>query len=81
MCTFVLFTWLFSAANLFRWCYFWQCTSQPCRNGATCFDEQNGFTCTCPAGYSGVTCATDINEVDRCTSCFPCLVRFAIFFD
>jgi len=26
------------------------CASQPCKNGATCIDEVNGFSCACPSG-------------------------------
>ena len=33
-----------------------ECISDPCKNGATCNDGENGFTCLCKAGYDGVTC-------------------------
>ena len=33
-----------------------ECISDPCKNGAMCNDEENGFTCLCKAGYDGVTC-------------------------
>jgi hypothetical protein len=46
-----------------------ECASLPCRNGGTCVDGANGFTCTCPAGYSGRLCGTNTNE---CASS-PCL--------
>ena len=38
------------------------CLSNPCINGATCQPVYAGYICQCAAGYSGVTCQTDINE-------------------
>lgn len=43
-------------------CRFSQCFSNPCRNGATCVDSVTAYSCTCPAGFSGPVCQTDINE-------------------
>ena len=37
------------------------CSTNPCINGASCLSTINGFTCTCPTGYTGVTCSTMIN--------------------
>jgi len=34
-----------------------ECASSPCQNGASCNNEQNRFTCTCAAGYTGTTCS------------------------
>ncbi|KAI8512856.1 calcium ion binding [Branchiostoma belcheri] len=44
------------------------CHSALCRNGATCHDGPNGFTCQCVPGYTGAFCLTDI---DDCSSA-PC---------
>ncbi len=44
------------------------CSPDPCQNGAPCTDGPYGFTCTCPAGWAGPTCA----DVDHCAS-VPCL--------
>jgi hypothetical protein len=39
------------------------CSSTPCLNGATCSNTVNGSVhCTCPTGYSGNLCQTNINE-------------------
>ncbi|XP_016135597.1 agrin isoform X1 [Sinocyclocheilus grahami] len=32
------------------------CESQPCRQGGTCVQEDNDFTCICPAGRGGAVC-------------------------
>eukprot|EP00057_Strongylocentrotus_purpuratus_P029787 XP_011684261.1 PREDICTED: fibropellin-1-like [Strongylocentrotus purpuratus] len=39
-----------------------ECLSNPCKNGGTCTDETNMYTCTCEAGYTGDECQTNINE-------------------
>ena len=33
-----------------------ECDSSPCRNGATCNNQINSYTCACAAGYSGTNC-------------------------
>ncbi|XP_072171547.1 EGF-like repeat and discoidin I-like domain-containing protein 3 [Diadema setosum] len=35
------------------------CLSNPCRNGTTCTEIDEGFNCTCPDGYKGVRCERD----------------------
>ena len=35
-----------------------ECIPNPCLNGAVCVDGLNGYTCNCPAGYTGVNCET-----------------------
>ena len=34
------------------------CTSNPCQNGSTCFDNNggSGYVCLCPAGFEGTNC-------------------------
>ena len=34
------------------------CASNPCQNGATCFDNNggSGYVCLCPAGFEGTNC-------------------------
>ena len=35
-----------------------ECDSNPCRNGATCADDVNQYSCICVDGYSGTHCET-----------------------
>lgn len=39
-----------------------ECASSPCRNAATCENEENAFRCACAAGFEGVTCDVNIDE-------------------
>jgi uncharacterized membrane protein len=38
------------------------CTPLPCENGGLCAAADGGFTCSCPAGFAGVTCASNIDD-------------------
>ena len=40
--------------------------SNPCKNGATCQDQENAYKCVCGGGYTGVQCETGKAE----QSCF-----------
>ncbi|XP_042705431.2 delta-like protein 4 isoform X2 [Chrysemys picta bellii] len=33
-----------------------ECDSNPCRNGGSCTDMENGYHCLCPPGYYGAHC-------------------------
>ena len=33
------------------------CAGQPCKNGATCIDAVNDYTCNCVVGYTGKNCS------------------------
>ncbi|KAK3599021.1 hypothetical protein CHS0354_012500 [Potamilus streckersoni] len=33
------------------------CAENPCRNGGNCINEAYGFTCECPAGFTGEDCS------------------------
>ncbi|WAR18588.1 NOTCH-like protein, partial [Mya arenaria] len=46
-----------------------ECSSSPCKNGATCEDDVDNFVCHCKHGYAGILCET---EIDECLSS-PCL--------
>ena len=38
------------------------CASDPCDNGGTCINEENGFTCQCVGGYTGENCTINIDD-------------------
>ena len=38
------------------------CASSPCRNGATCDDAVNSYTCLCVAGYTETHCESGKDE-------------------
>ena len=38
-----------------------ECGSDPCQNGGTCQDGENGYRCRCPAGYEGIYCQLDVS--------------------
>ncbi|XP_009468788.1 PREDICTED: fibulin-7-like [Nipponia nippon] len=43
------------------------CSSNPCANGGTCVDGNQGYTCLCPRGWSGPSCHSPIYAyVDEC---------------
>ncbi len=38
------------------------CTPNPCLNGGTCTNDVDGFTCECAPGFTGETCATNVDD-------------------
>lgn len=38
------------------------CTSNPCKNSATCVNAINGYLCRCPDAWTGDSCEQDVNE-------------------
>lgn len=41
-----------------------ECLSNPCQNGGTCDDRNNGYVCYCPLGYAGLHCDLDVAVCD-----------------
>ena len=35
-----------------------ECSSNPCKNGGSCTDLVNGFSCSCVAGYNEDDCSS-----------------------
>ncbi|KAG8225570.1 hypothetical protein J437_LFUL002087 [Ladona fulva] len=52
-----------------------------CKNGATCKDAINGYTCECLAGWEGKLCEEDINECasNPCQNGGTCMDKLAYF--
>jgi hypothetical protein len=48
------------------------CASSPCLHGGVCTDGVDTFSCVCPMGFSGATCAKPVLPGDVCAS-NPCL--------
>ncbi|XP_030837972.1 fibropellin-3 [Strongylocentrotus purpuratus] len=45
------------------------CSSEPCLNGAECFDDEvDHYACVCPTGFTGTNC-----EIENSCSSNPCL--------
>ncbi|XP_033761795.1 cubilin-like [Pecten maximus] len=44
-----------------------ECSSNPCRNGGTCIDRYNAYSCRCPPAWTGETCDEDVNECSEYT--------------
>ena len=52
-----------------------ECWSNPCLNGGNCTNLVNNFTCACVAGFTGDTCATNIDDCDPLPCEMEALVR------
>jgi len=41
------------------------CAKNPCKNGGKCTGNNAGYTCQCPAGFTGKNCEQDVNECHK----------------
>ncbi|EDO26333.1 predicted protein, partial [Nematostella vectensis] len=45
----------------------------PCRNNGTCLIDESGGHCTCPVGYTGARCETELTTISAtCSYTNPC---------
>lgn len=40
-----------------------ECASNPCQNGATCYESLSGWTCQCAEGWSGSSCTSAVSQI------------------
>ena len=52
------------------------CSPNPCRNGGTCTDEVNNYTCSCVAGYTGYNCTKGYYAMSKVTKVEVCVRSF-----
>ena len=52
-----------------------ECLSSPCENGGTCVDLVGTFSCDCPPGLTGPTCAVNLGacQPDSCANGGTCI--------
>ena len=60
------------------------CASNPCQNGATCFDNNGGgggYACLCPVGFEGTNCENGIYSLTFSSffSSSPLCKMFSLF--
>lgn len=51
-----------------------ECSRDPgiCKNGATCLNNDGGYTCICVNGFSGKNCSINIDDCNREGQENPC---------
>ncbi|KAK1785538.1 hypothetical protein P4O66_018902 [Electrophorus voltai] len=45
------------------------CATSPCANGARCTNWNNHYNCSCPPGFQGKNCRSDVDECRRAGKC------------
>ena len=43
-----------------------ECESNPCENGGTCTDMEDGYMCACESGFTGPVCETGNINFNLC---------------
>ena len=46
-----------------------ECSPNSCKNGGSCTDLVNGFSCSCVAGYNGDDCSSGKNMPQQILVC------------
>ncbi|XP_025009279.2 sushi, nidogen and EGF-like domain-containing protein 1 isoform X4 [Gallus gallus] len=49
------------------------CLSNPCQNGGSCLELEQGYACDCPEGYAGQDCRDKLTEGCECRNGGSCL--------
>ncbi|XP_015726542.1 sushi, nidogen and EGF-like domain-containing protein 1 isoform X3 [Coturnix japonica] len=49
------------------------CLSNPCQNGGSCLELEQGYACDCPEGYAGQDCHDKLTEGCECRNGGSCL--------
>lgn len=56
------------------------CSTQPCKNGASCIDTTGGYICTCAPGWTGAFCEASKSFYEASKSGIPRHIHINITF-
>ena len=58
-----------------------ECESNPCENGGTCMDMEDGYECECESGFTGPLCETGMKLIIKLLKFIPFnVVCYQIYF-